>query len=78
VARCAKRSGRPAISGGSGSGEIPTFLHSCTLLGAVQPIIDGTGDIHAVEPYPIAFDPRQGLLPGDLGLTVFEDELALA
>jgi chromosome partitioning protein len=56
----------------------PQGAHSCTLLGAVQPIIDGTGDIHAVEPYPIAFNPRLGLLPGDLGLTVFEDELALA
>jgi cellulose biosynthesis protein BcsQ len=56
----------------------PDGPHPATLLGAVQPIIDGTGDVRPVEPYPVDFNPRLALLPGDLGLSVFEDELALA
>jgi cellulose biosynthesis protein BcsQ len=56
----------------------PDGAHPGTILGGIQPIIDGTGDIDAVEPYPVDFNPRLGLLPGDLGLSAFEDELALA
>lgn len=56
----------------------PEGEHPRTLLGAVAPVIQGTGDVRPVEPYAVDVNPRLALLPGDLGLSGFEDELALA
>jgi chromosome partitioning protein len=56
----------------------PEGEHPRTLLGAIAPIIDGMGDVRSIEPYGVDVNPRLGLLPGDLGLNNFEDELALA
>ncbi len=43
---------------------------------AVQPIVDGLGDIAAVPPREV--DERLWLLPGDLALSRFEEQLAAA
>jgi chromosome partitioning protein len=56
----------------------PEGEHPQTLLGAIAPIIEGTGDFRPIEPYGIGLNPRLALLPGDLGLSRFEDELAQA
>lgn len=47
-----------------------------TILGSVQPLIDHLGDIRAPQPYLVTSD--LSLLPGDLGLSMFEDRLARA
>ncbi len=56
----------------------PDGEHPRTLLGAVAPIIEGVGDVRPIAPYAVDVNPRLALLPGDLGLSGFEDELALA
>lgn len=45
-----------------------------TILQCVQPLLDHLGDIR--EPNAIEVHPRIGLIPGDLGLSLFEDRLA--
>jgi cellulose biosynthesis protein BcsQ len=47
---------------------------SRTILGLIQPLLDRLGDIKPLE--PIEVDERVGLIPGDLGLSLFEDRLA--
>ena len=59
----------------------PDGPHPHTVLGGVQPIIDGLGDIATVSaqiiPTSVANCPIH-LIPGDLGLSSFEDTLTLA
>lgn len=50
--------------------------HSATVYGAVRPILRGTGDI--ATPPVEEIIPGLGLLPGDLGLSGFEDDLSAA
>jgi cellulose biosynthesis protein BcsQ len=50
--------------------------HPATVYGAVRPILRGIGDI-AVPPVE-RITPDLGLLPGDLGLSEFEDKLSAA
>jgi chromosome partitioning protein len=52
----------------------PDGPHPDTLLGFIEPLMAGTGDITEVRIEPI--DSAIGLLPGDLGLSSFEDELS--
>jgi cellulose biosynthesis protein BcsQ len=47
---------------------------SRTIRGLIQPLLDRLGDIGPAD--PIEIDPRIGLIPGDLGLSLFEDRLA--
>jgi chromosome partitioning protein len=47
---------------------------SRTILGLIQPLLDRLGDIK--PPEVTAVDSRIGLIPGDLGLSLFEDRLA--
>jgi cellulose biosynthesis protein BcsQ len=48
--------------------------HVRTVLGAIQPVIRGTGDL--AEPHVEAIAPRLGLVVGDVGLSSFEDRLS--
>lgn len=50
--------------------------HSGTVLGAIQPILRGTGDVRVPTLEEVA--PGIWLIPGDLGLSQFEDKLSLA
>lgn len=45
-----------------------------TIRGLIQPLLDRLGDI--ATPDPVEIDQRIGLVPGDLGLSLFEDRLA--
>lgn len=45
-----------------------------TVLGVIQPLLDRMGDI--ADPEVFQVHPRIGLVPGDLGLSLFEDRLA--
>jgi chromosome partitioning protein len=45
-----------------------------TIYGAIKPLADGTGDIN--QPHVEEIDERLGLIPGDLSLSRFEDELS--
>jgi len=54
----------------------PEGGHPRTILGCVQPIMRGTGDI--AEPYVQRLSDNLGLLTGDLGLSRFEDKLSAA
>jgi chromosome partitioning protein len=45
-----------------------------TVYGSLAPLIRGVGDI--VDPHVVQVTDRLGLLPGDLALSKFEDELA--
>lgn len=47
-----------------------------TVAGAVQPIVEGIGDISLIPPLPVA--ENLYLLPGDLALSRFEERLAQA
>ncbi len=47
---------------------------SCTILEYVQPLLDRLGDIADVN--LVEIDPKIGLVPGNLGLSMFEDRLA--
>jgi chromosome partitioning protein len=49
---------------------------SSTMLAAVDPVIRGIGDVRLIDPTPVA--ERLWLLPGDLGLSRFEDNLSEA
>lgn len=48
--------------------------HANTILGCVRPILRGTGDIG--EPHVELLSERLGIVPGDLGLSSFEDKLS--
>jgi chromosome partitioning protein len=52
----------------------PDDGHNETILGAVKPIISGTGDINT--PHIETLEDNLSILVGDLGLSVFEDKLA--
>lgn len=54
----------------------PDGDHPDTIYGAINPILRGTGDINA--PHVERINPNLGLLPGDLGLSRFEDKLSAA
>lgn len=47
---------------------------SRTILGNIQPLLDRLGDI--ADSGVVEIHPRIGLVPGDLGLSLFEDRLA--
>lgn len=48
--------------------------HAGTVLGCVRPILRGTGDVQ--EPRLELLNERLALVPGDLGLSAFEDKLS--
>ena len=52
----------------------PDGEHPQTVFGAVSPILRGTGDI--AQPHVEMLSPNLGLIPGDLGLSRFEDKLS--
>ena len=52
----------------------PEGAHSKSVLGAIQPILKGTGDI--ADPHVEAIADNIGLIVGDLGLSGFEDKLS--
>ena len=52
----------------------PEGPHAQTIQGCVDPLIEGTGDI--ASPKITRVDSNIGLLPGDLGLSSFEDALS--
>jgi cellulose biosynthesis protein BcsQ len=54
----------------------PDDEHPDTVYGAIRPILRGIGDI--AHPYVEKIHPKLGLLPGDLGLSRFEDKLSAA
>lgn len=51
----------------------PDGVHHNTVFGAIQPLLDGTGDI--AEPHVEHITNKIGLLVGDLALSASEDEL---
>lgn len=51
----------------------PDSQHRDTVFGALQPLLEGTGDI--AEPHVEPIDDNIGLLVGDLALSASEDEL---
>lgn len=52
----------------------PDDEHPDTVYGAIRPILRGIGDI--AHPHVEKIHPKLGLLPGDLGLSRFEDKLS--
>lgn len=52
----------------------PDTEHDQTILGCIQPLLRGTGDIG--EPHQEPVSDRLALVVGDLGLSGFEDELS--
>lgn len=52
----------------------PDDEHPDTIFGAIRPILKGVGDI--ARPYVERLNDRLGLVPGDLGLSRFEDKLS--
>lgn len=54
----------------------PEGEHNDTILGAIDPLIQSLGDIRA--PKAKCIDERLYLVPGDLGLSLFEDRLSEA
>lgn len=52
----------------------PDGEHPQTVYGSIHPILRGVGDI--AQPHVEQLTPRLGLLPGDLGLSRFEDKLS--
>ncbi len=54
----------------------PDGEHPQSILGSIQPLLSGTGDIAA--PHIEAITDQLGLIVGDLGLTRFEDDLSSA
>lgn len=52
----------------------PDDEHPDTVFGAIRPILRGTGDI--AEPHVEKITEKLGLIPGDLGLSRFEDKLS--
>ncbi len=54
----------------------PDGEHKATVLGAIKPLMVGTGDIKPVHIEQIGDTGNIGLVVGDLGLSSFEDELS--
>lgn len=54
----------------------PEGKHPDTILGAVNPLIEGLCD--SVQPTTISIAPGLSLIAGDLGLGTFEDRLSMA
>jgi cellulose biosynthesis protein BcsQ len=54
----------------------PDDDHPHTVYGAIRPILRGVGDI--AKPHVEMIAPQLGLIPGDLGLSRFEDKLSEA
>ncbi|KXS33434.1 MAG: chromosome partitioning protein [Candidatus Gallionella acididurans] len=52
----------------------PDGEHPDTVYGAIRPILKGVGDI--AEPHIEKITDKLGLIPGDLGLSQFEDKLS--
>jgi cellulose biosynthesis protein BcsQ len=52
----------------------PDNDHPQTILGSIKPILKGTGDI--LEPHLENITDNISLIPGDLGLSTFEDKLS--
>lgn len=52
----------------------PDDDHPQTILGSIKPILKGTGDI--LEPHLENITDNISLIPGDLGLSTFEDKLS--
>lgn len=52
----------------------PDDEHPQTVYGAIRPILRGIGDIR--QPYVEMMSSNLGLIPGDLGLSQFEDKLS--
>lgn len=52
----------------------PDGLHPESVLGAIQPILEGVGDI--ADPHVEGVSDNLGLIVGDLGLSRFEDKLS--
>lgn len=52
----------------------PDNDHPHTIYGALQPILRGTGDV--AKPHIEMLEPNLNLIPGDLGLSRFEDKLS--
>lgn len=52
----------------------PDGDHPLTVYGAIAPILRGIGDI--AQPHVEMLTPRLGMVPGDLGLSRFEDKLS--
>jgi len=52
----------------------PDDEHPLTIYGAIRPILRGVGDIN--DPHVERFNENLGLVPGDLGLSRFEDKLS--
>lgn len=48
--------------------------HPFTIFGAIQPLKQGEGDIS--DPYVESINERLGLIPGDMSLSTFEDDLS--
>ena len=53
---------------------MPGNGHPLTVFGAILPLISGTGDIAEAHIEPI--DENLGLIPGDMALSTFEDQLS--
>ena len=53
---------------------LPHGGHRLTVFGAIQPLKQGTGDIG--EPHVEIVSDRLGLIPGDMALSTFEDDLS--
>lgn len=53
----------------------PSGQPARTVFGALQPLIEGSGDVG--EPETVTFTEQLHLLPGDLALSMFEDDLSL-
>ncbi len=52
----------------------PDGPHPLTILGSIEPLIESLGDLR--NPIPVEITPRLALIPGDLGLSTFEDRLS--
>jgi len=53
---------------------MPSDGHSLTIYGIVQPLKDGEGDI--ADPHVEVIHENLGLIPGDMALSTFEDDLS--
>jgi cellulose biosynthesis protein BcsQ len=54
--------------------EVLWKLEEDTILTCVEPLLEGTGDVHITKPLKVGEDLH--LIPGDLGLSRFEDKLS--
>jgi chromosome partitioning protein len=53
----------------------PDGQHSSTIFGAIEPLLTGAGDV-SDEPHTESVSRGLGLIPGDLALAQFKDELS--